>query len=679
MNDEKQPDLPGIPTPPSGEGTPIHGIENLLNAPPLEWGEPIQPGTARPTEAVPASGPKAGGPNLEHKAKPARESRSRNARENPVKEPSDGTEQSATASKPIRKRAASTKDALAAEQAHLLAADEPAPVLPARKPAHRSRKATAKSAMVEKAESIAAAQASTTTEDVPPVTEEAIAFLRNPDAKAIDIFKLGADSRAFVEYHIKNLQRIEAHGEKTRRALDATAPKFSPRFEKVVDTLQAGREKRNAVEALPRAEPRAAAPVERTDADYGLKRTGGHAPRPVKVQMGKMEIATAPAASTQPTRAMQMVSSNAKYTDAKTVDSQIENVIERGIPREIQDRPSLAKFDILDQTAAHASMEGDFAHGFGKQVMRTIGGIAQSAGIWLQSKAEGATSPLPSFGSPLPRKRSAGKTQPSTDDLATPVPETVTRRFLKVEQNYYFPDKTHAFSDHGNRLATRGSHPEVVRSLVEIAKARGWESITVKGSDEFRQSAWMEAAASGLQVAGYKPTKLDLAELAQRPPRNAVEAEVATEHAKSIKTAGSKAVPEPVQATAAHSRTPTATSKDKSRERGSELVEKARSFANDKPVLAVKKHPDLAPGYGIVDAAKKFAEANLPKSAREEFIGLARRHIIQKIIAGENVKGPQIYSTHQNTKDEPVKDNGPGIQSPVEGKPPRTKEVARER
>jgi hypothetical protein len=256
----------------------------------------------------------------------------------------------------------------------------------------------------------------------------------------------------------------------------------------------------------------------------------------------------------------------------------------------------------------------------------------------------------------------------------------VTQRFLKIEQNYYFPDKTHAFSDHGNKLATRASHPEVVRSLVEIAKARGWDSITVKGSDEFRRSVWVKAAQSGLKVAGYKPTALDLAELAQSPARNAVEKGSVTErHTKSAKSSGAQAVPESIPATAATSDQSATGSKDNAKEPDPQSVAKARSFESDKPAFAVKKHPDLAPGYGIVDAAKKFAEANLPESAREEFIGLARRHVMQKIIAGEPIKGPQIYLTPEKSKDKPVQDVGAVKGSRDEGKSPRAKEVARDR
>lgn len=260
-----------------------------------------------------------------------------------------------------------------------------------------------------------------------------------------------------------------------------------------------------------------------------------------------------------------------------------------------------------------------------------------------------------------------------------PMPEAVAQRFLRVEQNYYFPDRTHAFSDHGNRLATRGSHPEVVRSLVEIAKARGWESITIKGSDEFRRSAWMEAARSGLQVAGYKPTDLDLAELAQRPSSNAVEKGASIEITRTGKPEASITAQGPVPATTPASQKPGSASTDKASGPDPQLAAKAHSFESDKPALAVAKHPDLAPGYGIVDAARKFAEASLPESAREEFIGIARRHVMQKIIAGERVKGPQIYASADKSKDKSEQDRQSAQPNQDMGKPPRAKSAERER
>lgn len=82
-----------------------------------------------------------------------------------------------------------------------------------------------------------------------------------------------------------------------------------------------------------------------------------------------------------------------------------------------------------------------------------------------------------------------------------------------------------------------------------------------------------------------------------------------------------------------------------------ELAEKARAFEHAKPDVVVKMHPELAQAFGVVEAAKKFAEANLSEAVRDEFISLARRHVMQKILAGEQVKGPKVYMAPPKTKD----------------------------
>lgn len=683
MSDEKQPDLPGLSVKRPVSGGPIHGIENLMNAPPLDWGEPALPGLTGSAVGAPAPALHGDGVSQDRgQAKQTRKSRSKAAQKPSTKHVDDVTEQATTVSKPTRKRGASAKHVLAVDQAGHVETNEPASAAPAIKSGRSQRKPSAESAAAQEMAAIKAAQTSSAKDEVPPITEEAMAFLRNPGVKPADILKLGADSRAFVQYHITNLQRVEAHSEVTRRALSATAPKFSPRFEKVADALVAQLAKRGAIAAAPTLDLGAAASAERANADYGPRSTVTNVQRPVTVQIGKIEFASKSAGPVLMTEEMQAEKATnvARSAGAKSAGDQLENVIERGTPRERLDRSALPSLDMLQPATQTAPLPADVNSGFGRRVLRTMGDAAQATAVWLQSKADGTSAPDPSSTSPTHTKRAAGKALIPTDDISTSVPEAVTQRFLKVEQNYYFPDKTHAFSDHGNKLATRSSHPEVVRSLVEIARARGWDSITVKGSDEFRRSAWKEAIQSGLQVAGYKPTALDLAELAQRPARNAVEKGSVTErHTKSTKSSDAQAVPEPIPPTVATSGQSATVSKDNDNEPDPQLAAKARSFESDKPAFAVKKHPDLAPGYGIVDAAKKFAEANLPESAREEFIGLARRHVMQKIIAGEPIKGPQIYLTPEKSKDNPVQDVGAVKGSRDEGKSPRAKEVARDR
>lgn len=93
------------------------------------------------------------------------------------------------------------------------------------------------------------------------------------------------------------------------------------------------------------------------------------------------------------------------------------------------------------------------------------------------------------------------------------VPDHVRERFVQVGKHYYFADGTRAFSDRGGRLTTPSENTEVVRSLVAIALARGWNEISVRGTDRFRKDAWFAARQAGLEVRGYRPTEFEQAHL----------------------------------------------------------------------------------------------------------------------------------------------------------------------
>jgi hypothetical protein len=76
-----------------------------------------------------------------------------------------------------------------------------------------------------------------------------------------------------------------------------------------------------------------------------------------------------------------------------------------------------------------------------------------------------------------------------------------------------------AFKDTGDRLSTRLDSPGVVRDMVAVTEHRGWQSLQVRGSDEFRRVVWLEASIRGIEVAGYEPTDIDRQTLEKR--RNA--------------------------------------------------------------------------------------------------------------------------------------------------------------
>jgi putative DNA primase/helicase len=95
------------------------------------------------------------------------------------------------------------------------------------------------------------------------------------------------------------------------------------------------------------------------------------------------------------------------------------------------------------------------------------------------------------------------------------VPEEVRKRFVQVGAKYFFPDGARAFTDRGSRLTTPSENTEVIKSLITIAHARGWNEITVTGTERFRRDAWHHARLLGLDVRGYKPTDIENERLLQ--------------------------------------------------------------------------------------------------------------------------------------------------------------------
>jgi putative DNA primase/helicase len=55
---------------------------------------------------------------------------------------------------------------------------------------------------------------------------------------------------------------------------------------------------------------------------------------------------------------------------------------------------------------------------------------------------------------------------------------------------------------------------------VAIAEARGWNEITVRGTERFRKDAWFAARQAGLEVRGYRPTQFEQAHLVRTLSRD---------------------------------------------------------------------------------------------------------------------------------------------------------------
>jgi hypothetical protein len=98
------------------------------------------------------------------------------------------------------------------------------------------------------------------------------------------------------------------------------------------------------------------------------------------------------------------------------------------------------------------------------------------------------------------------------------VPAFIDRHFVEQEGRFYYrqrPDRL-AFTDRGDALRAEDDSVQVAKALVEIASARQWTALRVRGSEAFRRAVGLAAAQRGIAVSGYRPTDGELALLAQR-------------------------------------------------------------------------------------------------------------------------------------------------------------------
>lgn len=112
-----------------------------------------------------------------------------------------------------------------------------------------------------------------------------------------------------------------------------------------------------------------------------------------------------------------------------------------------------------------------------------------------------------------PGRRNGGEPDPSLS--AQELEERLRKRFLLENGKYHFRSGAMevAFEDHGSLLRTQTDEADVVRVMVQLAQARGWQSLNLSGTEAFRREAWVEATRLGLQTTGYQPRKVDLARL----------------------------------------------------------------------------------------------------------------------------------------------------------------------
>jgi len=103
-----------------------------------------------------------------------------------------------------------------------------------------------------------------------------------------------------------------------------------------------------------------------------------------------------------------------------------------------------------------------------------------------------------------------------TQDAA--LPTYVRRHFVHTGNDFYYrndPAKL-AFQAKGDAFKAKDPSVGVATALVEMAQSKGWGSIKVKGTDEFKQRVYEAAMERGLKVEGYTPTPGEKAAIDER-------------------------------------------------------------------------------------------------------------------------------------------------------------------
>ena len=187
----------------------------------------------------------------------------------------------------------------------------------------------------------------------------------------------------------------------------------------------------------------------------------------------------------------------------------------------------------------------------------------------------------------------------------------------RVDHYYIKNSDKEAFEDKGKKLVAKLTSKDVSKAIVELAENKGWEGLKVKGKENFRREVWIEAQKKGLQVTGYKPTKLEQ----QRYQINQVERE-SSEKPKV----------------------------EKSGKQESATSEKARALTTAVKSLprvkAIEKHPELAEYYDVEQAAKSLADRRIgDPDSKDKYLNAIRERSIDELSKGHSL--PKIQKQQQ--------------------------------
>ncbi|SMG61554.1 LPD7 domain-containing protein [Paraburkholderia susongensis] len=156
--------------------------------------------------------------------------------------------------------------------------------------------------------------------------------------------------------------------------------------------------------------------------------------------------------------------------------------------------------------------------------------------------------------------RSSAKVDPVFQKSGYEVPKRVAAQYVAHEGKFLDrKSETVHFEDKGKSLATDSNDRKIISHMIEVAQAKNWGVLELKGSEEFRRQAWIAAQVAGMETRGFSPKPADraLLEVARQEMRiGAADRETAVTPTNTIEAADvpmatrerpAAAAPEPVR------------------------------------------------------------------------------------------------------------------------------------
>lgn len=106
----------------------------------------------------------------------------------------------------------------------------------------------------------------------------------------------------------------------------------------------------------------------------------------------------------------------------------------------------------------------------------------------------------------------------------------------KRDTRTYFADyqqKSEVMRAAPAKISSKLSDRQTVTAMLDLVQSRGWDKVNLKGTEEFKREAWVQAQVRGIMTEGHKASDTDKQEVARRKQASGV-AEVAAKITTAI-------------------------------------------------------------------------------------------------------------------------------------------------